>query len=61
MDRSTGNHPNVYEAALTGRLKLQNHFFLDGSLNLAKIENADYTNRTDKDVFATAMARSPLD
>ena len=56
MDRSTGNHPNVYEAALTGRLKLQEHFFLDGSLGLAKIENADYTDRTDKDVFATAMA-----
>ena len=57
MDRGAMNHPNVYEAALTGRLKLQDHFFLDGSLGLAKIEHADYTARNDKDVFATAMAR----
>lgn len=57
MDRSTGNHPDVYEAALTGRLKLQNHFFLDGSLGLAKIDHADYTDRTDRNVFATATAR----
>ena len=47
----------VYEAALTGRLKLQDHFFLDGSLGLAKIDHADYTDRTDRNVFATATAR----
>lgn len=57
MDRSTANHPDVYEAALTGRLKLQDHFFLDGSLGLAKIDHADYTDRTDRNVFATATAR----
>ncbi len=44
-------------AALTGRLKLQDHFFLDGSLGLAKIDHADYTDRTDRNVFATATAR----
>lgn len=57
FDRSTLNHPSVYEAALTGRVKLQDHFFIDGSLGLAKIEHADYTQRNDKDVFATATAR----
>ena len=57
FDRSTLSHPSVYEAALTGRVKLQDHFFIDGSLGLAKIEHADYTQRNDKDVFATATAR----
>lgn len=57
MDRGAMNPPNVYEAALTGRLKLQDHFFLDGSLGLAKIDHADYTDRTDRNVFATATAR----
>lgn len=57
MDRSVGNHPNVYEAALTGRVKLQKNFFLDGSLGLAKIQHADYAQRSDRDIFASAVAR----
>lgn len=57
MDRSFGSHPNVYEAALTGCVKLQDHFFIDGSLGLAKIQHADYAQRSDKDIFASAVAR----
>jgi hypothetical protein len=50
-------HPTIHETGLTGRCHLGGGFYLDGELGLAKIDHAEGTLRSDRDVFASTTLR----
>ncbi len=57
MERSTPDHPTVNEIGLTGQTKIGQNVYLSGIIGYANVENANFTNKTNHDKFATATVQ----